>query len=60
MILDRDREMGPGEMFMSFKDAPSYERARKIAPGAAIIARTFGGYIAFSSIELYHLWMRDR
>jgi hypothetical protein len=52
--------MEPGTLFLPFKEAPDYESARKLVPGAAIVARTFGGYIAFSSIELYHLWMRDR
>lgn len=50
----------PGSLFFPFKEAPNYQAACKLAPGAAVIARTFGGYIAFTSMELYHFWMRDR
>jgi hypothetical protein len=52
--------MEPGTLFLPFSEAPTYAAALRLVPGAAIVARTFGGYIAFSSMELYHLWMRDR
>jgi hypothetical protein len=59
MAVSKD-ESGPGIIFFSFKEAPDYKTALGLAPGAAVIARTFGGYVAFSSMALYHLWMRDR
>lgn len=46
--------------FLPFRLAPNYEAARKLVPCTAIIARTFGGYMAFASLDLYHTWMRDR
>ena len=53
-------DSGPGVLFLPFKEAPNYATARGLAPGAAVIARTFGGYVAFTSMELYHYWMRNR
>lgn len=60
MILSRDSDANELATFFSFREAPSYEHARKLAPWAIIIARTFGGYAAFRSMDDYHRWMFTR
>jgi hypothetical protein len=54
------KQLNAGLWFIPFSEAPRYSDARRLAPGAAVIARTFGGYIAFTSMECYHEWMEDR
>lgn len=49
----------PGE-FLSFEETINYSEARKRVPWAVVIARTFGGYIAFRHIDDYHRWMLNR
>ena len=52
--------LNAGTWFLPFSKAPTYADALRLAPGAAVIARTFGGYVAFTSMECYHSWMVDR
>jgi hypothetical protein len=54
------QELNAGTWFIPFSEAPTYADARRLAPGAAVIARAFGGYVAFTSMELYHEWMKNR
>jgi len=41
-------------------DAKNYRAAKKIAPWAAVIAKTFGGFIAFESVADYATWRKQK
>jgi len=40
-------------------DVKNYRAAKKIAPWAAIIAKAFGGFIAFESATDYATWRKQ-
>jgi len=41
-------------------DAKNYRAAKRIAPWAAVIAKTFGGFIAFESVADYATWRKQK
>lgn len=60
MNLSREPDTNELATFFPFKEAPNYAKARELAPLATVIARTFGGYAAFYSMNAYHAWMATR
>ena len=40
-------------------EANHYRAAKRIAPWAAIIAKAFGGFIAFESVADYYMWRKQ-